>query len=258
MDNTPQLQQDNVGNTLTNGILGKYEIHINAILREAWEKTHGIKATYWKALGLTILIFLGVVLSLVIIAFIIGAIAGRLHASQTTIDYISSILSILFVLVYILPTAPLTAGIMMIGVNHCIGEKVTAKSIFEYYAYWKQLWVYPFILLVIDSLIDVSHSYILLQLLFSLLSLYVVISYFMFPPLVVEKHLGPWKALEASRKAISHHWFKMVWFIIVLFFIVFCSLLTLGIAFIWTLPMINNAIGILYREMYGVHKSLKA
>ena len=34
-------------------------------------------------------------------------------------------------------------------------------------------------------------------------------AYLLAIPLVVERGLSPWQALEASRKAITQHWFKV-------------------------------------------------
>lgn len=263
MDTTPLPQQPeitNVGNTLTNGINGQYNFHLGAILKEAWGKTYGIKATYWKAFGLIFLILVGLLVSFIAISFCIGLTAGLLDASKSGIDSLASVLSIIFTLAYVFPMAPLLAGLIMIAIKHCIGESVAAKSIFQYYAYWKKLWVYPFILVGIDFLAEAASSYNLLivSIILTIIYIYVAVGCVMFSPLIVEKQLSVWDALKASHKAISHHWFKMLWFVIVITLILFCSLLTLGIALIWTMPMVNNAVGILYREMFGVSKTTTA
>ncbi len=125
MDTSSQPSEvTNIGNTLANGINGQYHFNIKAILKEAWEKTHGIKATYWQAFGLFILIFLGLLISFVIISFCIGLAAGLLHASKPTIDVITDILSMIYLIAYTFPTAPLTAGLLMVGIKHCVGEHV--------------------------------------------------------------------------------------------------------------------------------------
>lgn len=246
----------NVGNNLVSGTFGVYDFNIKAILKEAWHKTYGIKATYWKAFFLMMLIYLGLFALAFVIAYTIGVIAGLTNTSSATVSYITLVISIVFPIIFIFPIAPLSAGMLMIGVKHCIGDPVQATSIFHYYRYWQRLWVYPFILVIISLLGKMVYPHPLFKILFALISLYAVISYFMFPLLVVEKQLKPWQALEASRKAISFHWFKMLWLLIVLFFISLAGILTLGIAYIWILPMINNTFGILYREMFGANKTI--
>lgn len=246
--------QTGASSTLAKGTLGIYEFNIKNILKEAWHKIHGIKGTYWKAFFLTLFITLGILLaSFLILVFIDLIVAHWFHISKTQITFYNKILIALYEIATPFYITPLTTGILMIGVMWSVGERVFASSIFQYFRYWKKLWVLPFVLLVLEMAMEYSKWYIELPLF--LLNIYISVSYFLFYPLIAEKNLSVWEALEASRKAISYHWFKTLWFFIVLSFIMIGSLLTLGILFIWTLPMLNNAIGILYREIFGVQKT---
>lgn len=242
---------DNNLNTLQKGIAGQYNFNIKAILKEAWKKTHGIKGTFWLAVGIALLISIGILIIFLVLGFLVVAIADVLHASKPTLNLVLKIAVPIFIFLSIFATAPLSAGVIMIGVKHCAGEKVRARSVLDYYVFWRRLWVVDFVLEVINFLSSLP-LFIWFSISLIIAYFYVLVSYFMFMPLVAEKKLKVWPALEASRKAISYHWFKMLWFLILLLLIIFASLLTLGIALIWTLPMLNNAIGILYREMFGV------
>ena len=82
--------------------------------------------------------------------------------------------------------------------------------------------------------------------------IYLMIAYFMAMPLVVEKGLSPWQALEVSRKTITHRWFSVFFFSIVMTLILIISMIPLGIGVIWTAPMMMIAYGIMYRNMFGV------
>ncbi|MCB1616954.1 MAG: DUF975 family protein, partial [Pseudomonadales bacterium] len=81
--------------------------------------------------------------------------------------------------------------------------------------------------------------------------IYLSIAYSMAMPLVAEKNLGPWEALETSRKAISKRWFTVFGLWLVLGIAVFISMIPLGIGLIWTMPMMMIAYGIVYRNMFG-------
>ena len=70
--------------------------------------------------------------------------------------------------------------------------------------------------------------------------IYLSIAYRLAIPLVVERGLSPWQALEASRKAISQHWFKVFGLFFVLMLIMLLSMIPLGIGLIWTLPLIDR------------------
>lgn len=255
--------------SVENAIAGHYDFKVGTILGEAWDKTRGIKGTYWVAFILIMLITFAIFFVQFGIGAIIGVSAMSMDAEHETITMIAGIAGHVLNLISIFITAPLSAGMLMIGIKHCCyGVHPKARSVFDYYKYWRRLWVYPFIiamLSIINSLIVAGiHYYLppdagstvaliaLSYLIFFLAFLYVAIRFLMFTPLIVEKQLTVGQALSASRRAIGHHWFKTLWFLIVICLIMIGSALTLGILYIWTLPMFNNAMAILYREIFGV------
>ena len=69
---------------------------------------------------------------------------------------------------------------------------------------------------------------------------------------VVERGLTPWQALEASRKAITQHWFKVFGLFLLLGLITLISAIPLGIGLVWTIPLFVIAMGVLYRTIFGV------
>ncbi|MGB0361170.1 MAG: hypothetical protein ACPGEF_07175, partial [Endozoicomonas sp.] len=73
-------------------------------------------------------------------------------------------------------------------------------------------------------------------------------------PLMVDKGLTPWKAMEASRKAISKRWFTVFGLIIVISFLNLVAMIPLGLGLIWTIPMSSIAFGILYRNIFGYNQ----
>jgi uncharacterized membrane protein len=60
--------------------------------------------------------------------------------------------------------------------------------------------------------------------------------------------------MEASRKAIMHHWFKVFFLLLAMSLIIFASMLPLLIGLNWAYPMSVVLIGILYREIFGVEQ----
>ena len=142
----------------------------------------------------------------------------------------------------------------MLAIKRSVDRPIIYQSIFQYFSFWKTLWVYPVIFAVLSCVAEIAMNSSLIKLIVVLASLFFAISYFMFIPLVVEKKLSSWQALETSRKTISQHWFKMLWLVIFFTLIVIVSMMTAGIALIWTMPWIYCVMGILYREMFGVEK----
>ena len=105
--------------------------------------------------------------------------------------------------------------------------------------------------LVITAIISMVLIYLGMILLI-IPGLYLAIAYMLAIPLVVERGLSPWQALEASRKAISQHWFKVFGLFLLLGLITGISAIPLGIGLVWTIPLFTIAIGVLYRTIFGV------
>lgn len=251
-----QSASDHIGNTLEKGIRGEYDFSVGAVLSEAWKKIHGIKSVFWRALVLAFLVGLGFSLLLMGVAFGVGVIAGFANVSHEALAILEKGIGSVFSLASGFVVGPLSAGLVMLSVKHLIGLPKYARSILGYFHFWKRLWLQDFILAVIILLIQFfnAYDYIWIVIPLVLIYLYLSVSYIFFPLLVVEKKLTAWQALEASRKAIGHHWFKFFWLLIVMAFIILGSVLTLGILLVWTVPMMNNMRAILYREVFGIDK----
>ncbi|MBI3187471.1 MAG: hypothetical protein HYZ31_06380, partial [Gammaproteobacteria bacterium] len=137
---------------------------------------------------------------------------------------------------------PMAMGLFIIGLRRSVNAPITATSVFDYFgkAFSLLITMILFYIMVIIGLV-----------LLIVPGIYLMVAYFMAMPLVVEKGLSPWQALEASRKAVSKHWFGFLGFYIVMILIMLVSMLPLGIGLFWTMPMFLIAWGIMYRNMFG-------
>lgn len=81
--------------------------------------------------------------------------------------------------------------------------------------------------------------------------IYLAVAYQLALPLAADKDLGPWQALEASRRTVTPKWFIFftLWFTFLLALAL--STLAFGIPLIWTVPLCVLAIGIVYRDAVG-------
>ena len=82
--------------------------------------------------------------------------------------------------------------------------------------------------------------------------LYLLFAYMLALPLLVDKQLGIWEALETSRKAITPCWFRVVGLSLISAVVVAVSAIPLGIGLIWTLPFLGLVMAIVYRDLVGV------
>ncbi len=208
-----------------------YDFNIMDIIREAWAKTSGTKGPVWGAIGLAFLaamVFSGVMTA---VSSIIGsgsASAALGVAAQLTLSVAGY---------------PFMAGLMLIGIRHSAGLPVDFKMAFSCFGYILPIVIASFLV----SLLSVLGFMLLI-----IPGIYLSVAYLLVVPLIIDKEMGPWQAMEASRKAIQRHWFKVFGLYIVMTFIGFLSSIPLGLGLIWTIPMFIMVGGILYREIFGV------
>lgn len=201
---------------------------IMAIIREAWQKISGIKGTVWGAIGLFWLIMLGIGLAIRFITAILNAGEALTMAMNLTANFAA---------------APLTAGIIMIAVRRAVDKPIRAFMVFDYFSRLLPLVITTFLIWVLTFM-----GFLLLI----IPGIYLSIGYSLALPLVLDKGLRPWQAMETSRKAIHKQWFKVFGLYLVLMLICLISIIPLGLGLIWTIPMFILTSGILYREVFGV------
>jgi len=81
--------------------------------------------------------------------------------------------------------------------------------------------------------------------------LYLSIAYTFTMPLIVDKNMGVWDAMELSRKTVTKHWFKVFGLVLLLGIIALISAIPLGAGLIWTVPlMFMTLYGLLYPVMF--------
>ncbi|MCP4409618.1 MAG: hypothetical protein GY807_18080 [Gammaproteobacteria bacterium] len=223
------------GGSLHSGIAGKYDFSIGEVIKESWDKTQGMKATFWMAAGIIMaaLIVVGIVLE-----FLLGApLENEIYSPA---DFIKQIIS---QLISGAITYPLMAGLIMLGIQRAVDQPITVNQAFSYFGY-----ALPLAILGVLTTLLTYIGFLLLI----LPGIYLAIAYILATPLLVEKQLTPWQAMESSRKAITRHWFKVFLLLLATALIMFISAIPLGLGLIWTYPMAINVLGIVYREIFGV------
>lgn len=213
-----------------------YDVSLGAVLREAWEKTNGLKGSFWAAGGMVFLAMLVVN----IIGTLLG-VGGALMGGDSAGASIAVMLVLQLVMMAI--TYPLMTGVLLLGIHRAVDLPISYKSVFGYFAY-----TLPLIGAGILTIVLIMLGYVLLI----IPGIYLSLAYMFVLPLIVEKNLGVWEAMEASRKAVTQHWFKLFFLFLIMMVIVVISVIPLGIGLIWTYPMMVAMMGVLYRDIFGV------
>jgi hypothetical protein len=212
-----------------------YDFSIGALLSEAWQLVSGTKGILFAGF----VVFYLVVMVVMVAAGLLFAGIGLFSESET-LGIGGQLLNNLLVSAV---TYPFMAGIFMVGIRRAAGQPISFNLIFQHFDK-----LVPLVLTGILSSLLITVG----MLLFVLPGIYLSIAYLLAIPLVVERGLGPWQALEASRKAISQHWFKVFGLSLMLMLIMLLSAIPLGIGLIWTLPLMIMAAAVLYRTIFGV------
>lgn len=232
------LQETPTGNqapSIEQALSRGYDFNIGELLGEAWQRTKGTK-------GIIIGGFLVFYAVLLVVSFVLGGILGVFGALSDS----PGAVVIGELVIGILASAmayPFMAGINMVGIRRAADQPISFNEIFSHFGR-----TVPLVITAIVMMLLIYLGMILLV----IPGLYLAIAYMLAIPLVVERGLSPWQALEASRKAISQHWFKVFGLFLLLGLITMVSAIPLGIGLIWSIPLFVIAMGVLYRTIFGV------
>jgi uncharacterized membrane protein len=217
---------------VNDALSGNYNLDIGEVFSEAWQKINGFKL---KALGAFVVLYSVLFLAMLGLTFILGV---EPQAEQ------NPVVGLIIQLVATLIIYPMSAGILMMGIHQVSGKPVSIGMMFGYFDQTLRLF-----LLYVVMIIMIAIGFILLI----LPGIYLAVAYAMALPLLIEKKMGVWEALETSRKALSKRWFTVFALFILLGILVALSALPLGIGLIWTIPLSVTVLGVVYKTIFGVN-----
>ena len=225
--------------TLEQGITGDYDFNIGDVLSEGWRLTDGAKGTL-----LAIVLITCVILGAVQWILDEAGMDAEHHLNEGRLFY-WLILTVGSVLISTPFHAVLAVGVQMTGIARARGQSISVGDLFQATGL-----TIPLTILTLIASVVTGIGYLLLI----LPGIYLTLAYCMAGPLMVEHNLAPWEALEASRKAVTHHWFKIFFLGLILVVIVLLSAIPAFIGLIWTLPLATTTSGVLYRTMFGARE----
>lgn len=221
--------------SLEAGIAGNYEFKVFDVLSEAWERTKGVKLFIIG--GGIAMIAVSMVVAFVL-SFIFGLVGAALHAPMLSVagTFIAQVLSNIV-------SMPIAAGIFVISLKHIQNRDTDFGEVFSHFDKAIPLFL-TFLLLYILMVIGF--------LLFIIPGIYLMVSYVLALPLVIDRNLSPWEALETSRKALTKRWFSVFGLVLLLLLIMIVGMIPFGIGLIWTAPMMALSYAVLYRQVFGI------
>ncbi|MDD2838390.1 MAG: hypothetical protein PHX59_05485 [Sulfuricurvum sp.] len=227
--------------------MSNYDFNIIDIIKASYRQLKGFKVTGW-----ILIIIMAVVTYTLYQAIVLFLPPAELNSEQMKQNML------LFGFLAIPISAPLMTGFFMTIISYTRGEKVSYKSIFKYYPImWKLSLASLFIHTINKGVffgINIVGNYLQIGwfvILGYLVSVCIGIIYIFTLPLIADKGLKIWDAMELSRKAIFAHFFKIIFLYLSFIIMMAISAIPLGIGMIWTVPMIFIGFyGLLYRVMF--------
>ncbi len=238
-----------------------YNFSIRAIFNDAWLKTKGYKATAIGAGLLYILSYIVLAIALSLISYIITSPLSEDSVIRNLLINITAIAQAIIIL-------PVAIGLKMLGIKRAAIKSVRATMIFDYYnRIWSfvGIWFLMTIMVTIPIFIGlifltigtkientlIATVFAATSILFFLSTIYLMLSYIFATALSADKKFDVWQSLEVSRRAITQHWFKVFFTLILTGIIIVIAALPLFIGLIWAWPWCQIVLGDLYRVMFG-------
>jgi uncharacterized membrane protein len=225
---------DRAGGSIEDAIAGNIDISMLGTMGEAWRNLKGFKMKCHVAFLLYFIVaILAAFISLPII-FGMTAIGADVNTATIVGSAVQMVASLAIVTMFM--------GIHIMGMRHAENKSVAAGSIFRYFNKVPGILLCYFIMLIMIMLGT---------LLLILPGIYLMIAYAFAMPLVVEKNMSAWRALETSRKALTRKWFPMLGLMLLLMLINTIAMIPLGIGLIWTVPWSVLTMSMVYTKLFG-------
>jgi uncharacterized membrane protein len=212
---------------------------VGELIKEAWQRTKGAKASIWGAMILLYLIFFAISFggTAAFEEFYKGSDPTISMGVNGALQLVSSWLSML-----------MTGGVMLIGVRQALEQRVSWKMVFAGFSRSLSITI----AIVLQTVLVIIGFVLLI-----LPGIYLSVGYALTLPLILDKGMGPWEALEASRKAIHEKWWTVFGLYLVMMLLYIVSAIPLGLGLIWTVPMFFVLIGVLYVRLFGADGSVE-
>jgi hypothetical protein len=81
--------------------------------------------------------------------------------------------------------------------------------------------------------------------------IYLAVAWCFALPLVIDKRLEFWPAMELSRKVVSHHWWQVFWLFVLSFLLSLLGLLACYVGIFVALPVTMGAFAYAYEDIFG-------
>jgi predicted Ser/Thr protein kinase len=221
---------------LANQILEQdYTLRIRSCLKRGWKL---LCANFWPCVGVTALL-----MALLSFAGSVGGVVLRTGPAGKNSEQITSVLGLIVF-------GPLMGGLNLFFLKKIRGEKSTVETIF---CGFSKRFLHLFLAGFVTTLLTWIGFLCLI-----LPGIYLMVAWCFAIPLVIDKGLDFWSAMELSRKVVTRHWWKFLLFGIVLIALLFLGVLTFIVGIFLMMPWIVASQMYAYEDIIGSVKQTAA
>jgi len=208
------------------------EFTAGLLIKESWAMTSGVKGALWGGI---------VVMFLVLSAF--GGVAVYLlsHSGNRAGTVIAAWLNVLSQMTSTIVSITFLSGLIHIAIRRVAAQSFSWNLVFSGFSRIGSIVIAGFLM----SLLITSGF-----LLFVLPGIYLAVGYSLTLPVIMDKRVGPWQAMEMSRRAVHKKWWQVFGAYLIMYLIYVLSLIPFGIGMIWTVPMFFTLTAVIYRTLF--------
>ncbi len=142
-----------------------------------------------------------------------------------------------------LAAGPLWAGLFVVA---CLGIRRRRTSFGDFFRGFR--YFLPLLLASLLTTIFVAAGLLLLL----VPGIYLAVSYVFVMPLIVDRRMDFWQALEASRKVATKRWFRLFGFLLLVLLVNLAGALAALVGLLVSVPVSFGAVAALYDEAVGI------
>jgi predicted Ser/Thr protein kinase len=205
-----------------------YELNIRSCLRRGWKL---LRANFWPFVGITALL----IALMGFASSVGGATIGRGPARGGSLEIGSWLAALIW--------GPLAGGMYLYLLRKMRGEKATIETVFSGFSN-------RFLHLFLGGF--VTHLLIWIGFLCLILpGIYFLVAWTFTLPLIVDKQLDFWSAMELSRKVVTKHWWKFFGFVLVCMLLSLAGMIALFVGILIMAPWVVAAQMYAYEDILG-------
>ncbi|HEY5345492.1 MAG TPA: DUF4339 domain-containing protein [Verrucomicrobiae bacterium] len=229
--------------TATGNVTDDYELDLGECITRAWAL---VRNNFWPVVGVSALVLFAVVGINQLFGLITNPIVNGMVAKQEI-----NVPGLLIVMGVSVVSAPFStifmAGLFKYYLKLIRGEPATISDAFG--GFGSRTGQLILLSLVQMTLVMVGYALCIIP------GIYLTVAWYLAIPLVIDRQLDFWPAMQLSRRMVSKHWFVVFAAMLVFGLVAMIGIIACGIGIFVTMPVGTIALMYAYETVFGAKKN---